>query len=514
MQTRYFNYICSMKKPCFITLFILWVLTSCSIPDQKYFSALDRTIELQEHYDMKFHHMKDSLSALYGSAGNDSLRWEAAYGLQKILSYHNIDSCHYYIMKMSSQQGVDTRQHYISESCYANILYKMDSLETALKIIRQIDTTDIPKEALRLYCDAGYHIYNNLLPSQPSHIKAKMDIINYWWKRDSTNIQCAFYHNEILREEGYSNEAILKLRACHLNSPNDTARANYFLAREYMYRGDIEKAIQYFAISAECDMRMSVKAYNALYQLARILFREGDIERADRYMRMTLKDAYAANFQSRYDDVIKSELEIMNVLLEQQQQKKRAYFVTIISIALLLIVAVISLALQSIYSKRLNASREKLSEVSKIKDSFLAIYMEKCVDYLNKVDKYRSSLRHAVKHEGPDAAIAMLRHPSFADGEFKGLLSDFDAAFLGIFPDFVDKVNEHMQPEHRLSMPSKGELSNELRVLALIRMGISKRSKIAKVLNMSVTTIYSYHCNLQKHSLHPDSSFDSVISNL
>ena len=86
--------------------------------------------------------------------------------------------------------------------------------------------------------------------------------------------------------------------------------------------------------------------------------------------------------------------------------------------------------------------------------------------------------------------------------------------FLGIFPDFADKVNAHMQPEHQLSMPAKGVLSTELRILALIRMGISKRQRIAKVLNMSVTTVYSYHCNLQKHSLHPDSSFDSIIANL
>jgi DNA-binding NarL/FixJ family response regulator len=108
----------------------------------------------------------------------------------------------------------------------------------------------------------------------------------------------------------------------------------------------------------------------------------------------------------------------------------------------------------------------------------------------------------------------MLRHPSFADGEFKDLLASFDSAFLGIFPDFVDRVNEHMQEEHLLKMPSKGELSTELRILALIRMGISKRQKIAKVLNVSVTTVYSYHCNLQKHSLHPDSSFDNIIANL
>ena len=89
-----------------------------------------------------------------------------------------------------------------------------------------------------------------------------------------------------------------------------------------------------------------------------------------------------------------------------------------------------------------------------------------------------------------------------------------DYAFDPADEDFVEKVNEHMQKEHQLIMPAKGELSTELRILALIRMGISKRTKIAKVLNMSSATVYSYHCNLQKHSLHPDSSFDKIIANL
>lgn len=503
-----------MKKCNIILILVLGALISCSKSNQKYFASLDRAIELQAKYDMEYLQKKDSLSTLYRHAENDSIKWETAFELEKILSYHNIDSCHHYINEMRQLYSCDPRQEYISEASYASILYKMDSLQTALDVFSKIDRSHLPKEALKIYCDAGYHIYSELMLDDPKYRECKMEIIDFWWKNDSTNIQCAFYHNEILREQGEINKTIEKLKSCTLHSQSDTAKANYFLAKEYLYRGHTSEAIKYFAISAESDMRMSVKAYNSLYQLAHILFREGDIERADRYMRITLNDAYAANFHSRYDDVIKSELEIMNVLLEQQQKKKRAYSMTSISIALMLILAVIILVLQSRYSTRLSISREKLSEVSKIKDSFLAIYMEKCVDYLNKVDKYRSSLRHAVKHEGADAAIAMLRAPSFADGEFKDLLADFDSAFLGIFPDFVEKVNEHMQPEHCLQMPEKNALSTELRILALIRMGISKRSKIAKVLNMSVTTIYSYHSNLQKHSLHPDSSFDKVIANL
>ena len=184
------------------------------------------------------------------------------------------------------------------------------------------------------------------------------------------------------------------------------------------------------------------------------------------------------------------------------------------TVSVILLVALVLLILLLRYSGRLTVSQRKLSEVSSIKDGFLANYMEKCVDYLNKVDEYRSSLRRTAKEDGPDAIMAQLRKPSFASGEFNGLLSSLDSTFLGIFPDFVDNVNAHMEPGYKLEMPTKEKLSTELRILALSKMGISKRQKIAKILNLSVTTVYSYHCNLQKHSDIPAQYFDRVIASL
>ena len=490
------------------------VLAGCSRPGARHFAALDRAIERQEEYDLLHDRLQDSLRTEALRSGSDSARWEAVYALESFFFYHDIDSCYAAVREMLSLSGSDSRQRRIGESCYANILYKMDSLDAALRVLQRIDTVAMPEEAFNIYCFAGYHIYTRLAQTAPEYQDARRSIVDRWWRGDSTRIDCASYHNEMLRLDGEPGDAVGRLRACVLKSPNDTAKANYFLAKEYLYRGETERAVKYFAASAECDMRLSVKAYNALYELALILFRTGDIERADRYLRITLKDAYSSHYESRYDDVIQSELAVMNALLEQQRQKRRAYFTTIIAIALLLVVAVVFLVILSRYSSRLNLSRRKLSEVSKIKDNFLANYMEKCVDYLNKVDEYRSSLRRAVRQDGPEAVVAMLRHPSFADGEFNGLLAYFDSAFLGIFPDFVDKVNAEMQPQYRLEMPAKGVLSTELRILALIRMGISRRMKIAKVLNMSVTTVYSYHSNLQKHSLHPHDGFDRIIANL
>ncbi|MBP5637712.1 MAG: hypothetical protein J6X25_09420, partial [Bacteroidales bacterium] len=504
-------YICSMKKILFPAFLSLIICFSCSPERVACLDVLDKAIEQKAEFDLLYHGMQDSLRYEYSVARSDSARWESAYRLEKIFFYHDVDSCYSYIQDMLCLQGSDSRRRGISGACYANILYKMDSLTRALEVFESVDTTLLGLDGFRTYGYAGYHIYRKLLPQYEAQCH---QVIDRWWQLDSTNIECAYYHNERQRRENIPVDGLRNLNACALTSPNDTAKAYYFMAMEYLSGGNEGKAMECFAKSATYDLRVSAKAYNALYELARILFRRGDIRRADRYMRMTLEDAYSSHYALRYNDIIQSEFEIMNVVLKQERRRALASVIGIVAVSIMLAVALFLLLMLVRYSGRLTVSQRKLSEVSSIKDGFLANYMEKCVDYLNKVDEYRSSLRHTAKQDGPDAIMAQLRKPSFAAGEFSGLLTSLDSTFLGIFPDFVDKVNAHMQEPYRLEMPQPGVLSTELRILALIKMGISKRQKIAKILNMSVTTVYSYHCNLQKHSLLSARDFDRVIASL
>ncbi len=503
-----------MKTRIFHLSAALLLVLSCSVENRSYLQDLDRAIEQKEEFDLSHERLQDWYRLQFRVASTDSARWEAAYSLEKIFFYHDVDSCYHYTQEMLRLQGRDLRRCGTSAACYANILYKMDSLGRALTVLETVDTSGLGTGGFHTYGYAGYHIYRKLLHDNPVYEQRCRSTINSWWRRDSTNVECVYYHNEQLRRDGQSVDGIGRLDACVLTSPNDTAKAYYFKAMEYLNAGDDVKAMECFATSATYDLQVSAKAYNALYELARILFRRGDIRRADRYMRMTLEDAASSHYALRYNDIILSEYEIMNVVLKQEQHRKYVFIVGTVSVSVILLVALVLLILLLRYSGRLTVSQRKLSEVSSIKDGFLANYMEKCVDYLNKVDEYRSSLRRTAKEDGPDAIMVQLRKPSFASGEFNGLLSSLDSTFMGIFPDFVDNVNAHMEPGYKLEMPAKEKLSTELRILALIKMGISKRQKIAKILNMSVTTVYSYHCNLQKHSDIPAQYFDRVIASL
>ena len=503
-----------MKRLYFVIILTVGLAYSCSYSQQDQYEALDRAIEMRPFYEGVFRQKQDSLSNVLDAASSDSIRWKTAYALQAMTIYNDIDKSIQYIKVMMENCGSGTEFTAITQRCYVNYLFRKGHLDSAYVMFRKIDPVSLSKDELNLYYDVGCRILNDITPQQVEHKELRKEIMQAWRINDRTYCRYIHYYNRSINDPDGLEDALRRFRSCEMKNLNDTARVNDLIATEYRIHGDIANAKKYYAIAAECDMRLSVKTYNALYMLAQLLFKEGEIERADRYMHITREDAMASNYSIRYQKVFMYEIEIDGILLQEQKRKKTAYlYATTVTVMMLVMMVFMLVHLQK-YSSRLKVSLENLRVLSRIKDDFLASYMERCVDYLNKVDLYKSSLRKTVKAEGVDAVVRLLKQPSFADSEFKTLLADFDAAFLGIFPDFVDKVNEHMKPEHRLTMPSEGKLSTELRILALIRMGITKRPKIAKVLNMSVNTVYAYHCNLRKHSLHPDSPFDEIIGTL
>ena len=503
-----------MKKLHIIIFLAMGLAWSCSDPLKEHYEALDRAIEMRPFYEDMFRKKQDSLSLILNTASSDSTKWETAYELQTMTIYNDVDKSIHYIKTMMDNCRDDAELSNITQRCHALYLFRKGQLDSAYVIFQKIDTAPLSKDELNLYYDVGCRILNDISPQEEEHKKLQNEIMLAWRNNDSTYCRYIHYYNRSVDNPNGLNEAVRRLKSCEMRSLNDTARVNDLIATEYRIKGDIANAKKYYAIAAECDMRLSVKTYNALYMLAQLLFKEGEVERANHYMRVTREDALASNYSVRYQKVFMNEIEITNALLQEQKRKKSAYLYATTVTILLLVMMIFMIILLQRYSHKLKESLEGLSVLSRIKDNFLATYMERCVDYLNKVDQYRSSLRKTVKAEGIEAVIMLLKQPSFADKEFKNLLKDFDAAFLGIFPDFVDKVNKQMQPEYHLVMPSEGELSTELRILALIRLGITKRPKIAKVLNMSVNTVYSYHCNLHKNSLHPELPFDEIIGNL
>lgn len=485
-----------------LTVIFLSLAVSCTNP----YKDLDYAIAHADEYDKAYQQRQDSLYSEFVSQREDSIKFESAYLLQKEYFYHNADSCRKYSRIMLDLSSGSLKRQTLSNICLSRILSRMDSLEKAEYFLKKISVDDIPKEYLSMYYFSKYSLIKRLYPSDSTAMKR---IQNEWWQADSTNVECIYVcgRNAIDSDKKRRIAESLENIISTTSSLNEYAKANYGLGVLYLRSGEEKKAIKYLVESAKTDMQLSVKGYDALCNLSRILMRTGDVKRAVRYIRQTRKDSHTYNYFSRFMAINEIEVETLNALLVQESNRKRVLFIITPVIAILLMLTLLFLI-------KLSTSKRKLSEVSSIKDGFLTTYMERCVDYLGKVDQYRSYLRHTAKHEGQDAVLAILRKPSFADYEFHKLLADFDAAFLGIFPDFIDKVNGIMQPQYMFPQTGEKELNTNLRILALIRMGISDRKKIAKILNMSVNTVYTYHTYLQQHSICSSKEFDRKVKKL
>ena len=123
-------------------------------------------------------------------------------------------------------------------------------------------------------------------------------------------------------------------------------------------------------------------------------------------------------------------------------------------------------------------------------------------------------LRKTAKTDGTEALMRKLRSPSDVDRNYRDFYRIFDETFLGIFPDFVERVNELLEEPARFPARSDGALSTELRILAVMRLGITDSGCIASFLNCASATVYTYRTKLRNSALGSRSDFERKIQHI
>lgn len=134
--------------------------------------------------------------------------------------------------------------------------------------------------------------------------------------------------------------------------------------------------------------------------------------------------------------------------------------------------------------------------------------------YMEDIERYRHELRSKLKEGGVDAIMELLRKPPEEVVDYKTFFKIFDDTFVGLYPDFADKVNELLRPEARFTLKNPRELTTGLRILAAIRIGITDSGKIAKFLHCAPSSVYTHRCKIKKGAVcHPE-DFERKISEI
>ncbi len=306
---------------------------------------------------------------------------------------------------------------------------------------------------------------------------------------------------------------------------HDVAICAYTLSESYRLKGDKEKEKEYLIVSAMADMKTAVCEYISLRKLAVLLYQEGDIERAYSYVKICMEDAAACNARLRKLEI----LEIFPIIndayqqkTEKQQEQMKWALVSISLLSLFLLLAIFYVYKQMkkvaaarrevidankrlkelndelhLSNAQLKEANHSIAENSYLKEEYIGRYMDQCSVYLEKMDNYRRSLGKIAATGNVEELYKNIKSSKFIEGELKEFYTNFDNTFLQLFPTFVEDFNALLADDEQISLKAGERMNTELRIFALIRLGITDSVKIAQFLRYSVTTIYNYRTKVR-----------------
>jgi hypothetical protein len=402
--------------------------------------------------------------------------------------------------------ALDLAQRYLISGMY----------HTALETVNAADTASVRSPALQAtYYQTLNSIYHGmalaakdpematrfrtqeLLYQQRSRAALTEDMLDYYTVNAGIEIENG--HPERARqlmEERLADERL---------SLQDRAIVHYWIAKTYREEGDQENELKHYAISANCDQLAPVKASRSLIRLSRILYERGDVERAYTYIVRAYEDATRSDARTALDEINQSQPGIIAAYekLEQHRQRQLKAFLAVT----ILILTALGFALLRLYRNHKRIGRmqrqilenvDQLKESNQIKDTYLGRYLSMFSEHIDALERYRSSLRVTAKSKDLDDILRVLKSDAYIDTERRTLYDEFDATFLGVFPDFVNQLNGLLREEDRIGQDlPEGKLSNELRIFALIRLGVTESAQIARFLKKSPSTVYNYRVKLR-----------------
>ncbi len=494
---------------------------------------LDNVIEHKEDFRNKY------------IAGIDSLKKTAAHkqGDERIRLYRDIyhryarfqtDSASLYLDRI--EQLIDTARQ--QELCdfllisHAEVLAVTGLYADAMHLLEQADPTRMNAtnridyyHLSRTLCgwSANYVLSekkrNNLLEAT-RHFRDS--IIKYETNTLGRNVVIA---DKAIVEGDFDKALQLSLHDSKIAGQDLLPYIYFHLALCYQHMDNTDQQIYYLASAAVTDIQRGVTEYEALGLLAQELEKLGEVKRAYDYLICTMEDASyckarlrtieASNIFPIIDKAYKQEV-------SRQQRQSAIFTYILIALTVCLIAGVVYLFLQK---RRLSQTRRELASayealkqantdlqfIDKVKEEYIVRYLNRCRNYIDTLENYRRDLLRMAKAHQTEQLYKVLNSGNMVNDEKTRFYADFDSAFLTIYPNFIEKINALLLPEAQMQ-PKKGEmLSTELRIFALIRLGVNDSAQIAHFLNYSLTTIYNYRSKYRGKAVCGKDHFEEKI---
>lgn len=537
-----------------IIIFVVMLAGTFSIQAQELRTLLlelDKCVEKKETYRAERHERIDSLRQQVETVQGAQLLevYEAMY---QTYSHFQTDSALFYLDKMNqlTELQEDPQKRTWVALNMAEQLAIMGAYSDAEDKVKKLNTTDMNQEERTRY----YHVcrtiygwmadYMSSTPSLSKELRHKTDLYrDSIISTDTDPLSRDIVRADHLLANGKRDEAkqLIENYLPHAEK-EQKSYVHYILSEIYRQQNNSTEQMRHLALVAIEDLKRGVTEYAALPLLATKLKEQGEVERAYNYLFCSMEDANFCNAKLRTMEIS----EVFPIIEKSYKQKERLarqtergllLGVSVMTIMLVLVVLYLRSQMHKLSQTRqqlsvandqleqanrllgqrndtLQESNTMLHQMDRVKEEYIALFLDRCRTYLSALEKYRKSLLKLAKSNQSAELMKKLKDDTLIEEEQQKLYNEFDEAFLDLHPHFVERFNALLRPEERLTPKRHERLNTELRIFALIRLGVTDTAQIAQFLDYSMPTIYNYRSRIRSKSIYPKEEFEEKLMEL
>lgn len=511
------------------------------------FRVLDKVIKEKQIYsDRKANHIED-LKSQANLAVSDEVRFFIYAQLFEEYKSFQMDSALVIANKRTeiAKKLGSPLFTFFSEMDIANVMIVTGMYEEALDLLESQERSKF--ETKEQYATL-YHLYHSLYMVMADYSFFEKEKINYrkleYQYKDSilsilppdnvgyNLVLISKLNAEKKYEESYNQS--LEIYKSNKDNSHLIGMLMHNVSDIYRDQGKTDEVEFFLTISAINDLMSGVREYMSLPELATILYNKGDIDRAYKYMKCSLEDAIKCQARLRTLQMTNM-VPIINAAYEAKMKQDQQLLVGVIIVVILLVVGLI-ISLFSLYKKlkelaiarknlkdfneelklaneNLNKLNSELSDSNYIKEEYIGYVFSMCSMYIDKIDRFRKKINRKIKGGQVEDLLQQTNSTSFVNDELKEFYKSFDSIFLNLYPNFVADFNSLLQDNEQL-IPKDGDLlTPEMRIYALIRLGINDSVKIASFLHYSPQTIYNYRLKIRtKTKMNKEELYEAILN--
>jgi hypothetical protein len=505
------------------------------------FLRLKQVIDSSSIYDSKKLILIEKLKTRLDGLSTDSLleRYNVNQQLFEQYLVYQKDSAFQYALKikniadtLGNKQLQNKAFINLADICISGGMYK-----EGIDYLKFVDTINITDDRASLFYGLMGRCYSDMAEySNIPFFSEKYNLLAKKYRNKAVELteKGTFYNDFLLAfnkfKDGDLSSAISRFELLSNTniSPRDFALVSYMLGEIYEIKGQLDLAIKYFTSATIQDVKTSTKESLAMIRLSELLFKRGNLLDASVIINKAYNDAQFYGAQQRKLQIGAILPLIENEIVKNiESEKKRLYWQYILSTSFLVIVVfftvIIFLQVKRLKKAKVLISKahtelqksnnklvkinKRLNEANKIKEEYLGFFFTEYDEIFEKFNELTLNIDNDLSDENYDKVRYHLSRYHLKKEKEK-LLRNFDTAFMNLFPNFIQEFNSLMKDGKKIKLKDNQILTKELRIFALIKLGITHNDKIAQILGYSVNSIYAYKTKIRNQSIIENENFD------